>query len=93
LARRKKQAPKQAILTVAEAAVIMQMTTAGVYAAIRDQRLPARRNRKGRIEVKRKDAERFIREKIEWWERTERWKRGELTDDEWVQRMWDNDPD
>ena len=88
-----KRKPKKQLLTVAEAAVIVQMTTGGVYAAIRDQRLPARRNRKGRIEIKRSDAERFIREKIEWWERTERWKRGEFTDEEWYQRMVDNDPD
>ena len=71
----------------------MQMTPGGVYAAIRDQRLPAHRDKHGRVTVRRRDAEQFLRAKLAWLDKTARFARGELTEDEWLQRMWDNDPD
>jgi len=90
----KKSKPK--LLTVNQAAGVMMMTPGGVYTAIRDARLPAKRTKEGgrvRWIVQRSDAERFLREKIAWFKAEERRKSGKLTDEEFIQRMWDNDPD
>ena len=98
--KKPKPKAKPKLLTVKQAADVMMMTPGGVYAAILDNRLPATRTKEGRrvrVRVLKSDAQKFLRDKIAWYKaeaaRQERLRTGKLTDEEFIQRMWDNDPD
>ncbi len=89
--RRRPPGLKPSLLTVPEAADLIGYTAGGIYTAIRDKRLPGSRYR-GQHVVKRADVIEFHRQLVEWIEKHERWKRGEFTEEEWLQRMDEIDP-
>ena len=81
-------------LTVAQAAKLIGMTPNGVYTAIKARRIPASKVR-GQIVVARADAREYRRKTIAWYREAlkARNPNRKLTDEEFLQRLWDNDPD
>jgi hypothetical protein len=89
-AKPKRPALPRGILTVAEAAEVMWMTPGGVYSAIRRGDVPAKRI-DGLWTIARVDAKKHLKDKIEWFKRTD--PNRPLTEQEFLQRLWDSDPD
>jgi len=83
--------PRKPIITVTEAAKLIQVTTSAIYTAIRKNKIPAAR-KDGQITVRRADVLAYRRAQIQWFRDHERRKRGDLTDEEFLLRMLDNDP-
>jgi hypothetical protein len=88
--RAKRNALPRSMLTVAQAAERLQMPPGGVYAAIRLGDLAAPQIA-GRIGVARSAVREFERAKLEWLRLSD--PNRPLTDEEFVQRLWDSDPD
>jgi excisionase family DNA binding protein len=88
--RGKRASLPRSYLTVSQAADQLQMTPGGVYAAIRRGDLPAKRIA-GRIAVARADVRAFHHAKLEWLRLSD--PNRPLTDEEFLQRLWDSDPD
>jgi excisionase family DNA binding protein len=78
------------LLSVREAADLLQMTPSGVYAAIKRGDIPAKRTN-GRLTVKRADVRRYERELVRFLNESD--PNRPLTDDEFLQCLWDSDPD
>ena len=86
----KKPTRTQQTLSVAEAAKLVAMTPQGIYAAIKRGDLRATRGRE-RITVRR---DHVLRYRALMDEATKpRPKNQPLTDEEFLQRLWDSDPD
>lgn len=85
-----KLAPGQ--ITVAQAAKLLKMTTSGVYAAIKKKAIEAKRTKAGVI-VSRASAKQYRADTLKYFRDADRRKAGKLTDEEFLQQMWDNDPD
>jgi hypothetical protein len=78
------------ILSVREAAELIIMTPGGVYAAIKRGDLAGKRV-DGRWQVARADAREYLRKRIEFYRKTD--PNRPLTDEEFMQQLWDSDPD
>lgn len=83
--------PRTTTVTVAEAARRLDMTTGGVYSAIRAGRLPADRE-SGRWRIERKDVTAFKRARDRFFREAARPPRP-LTDAEFIRKLWEDDPD
>ena len=88
--RTQKKAPTKHTLSVAEAAKLVHMTPGGIYAAIKRGDLVATRGPE-RITVKRAHVLKFRRDMDEALKPID--KNRPLTDEEFLQRLWDSDPD
>jgi hypothetical protein len=88
--RIRKKRPVKQTLSVAEAAKLVHMTPGGIYAAIKRGDLVATRG-PARITVKRAHVLKFRRDMDEALRRMD--KNRPLTDEEFLQRLWDSDPD
>jgi hypothetical protein len=86
----KKPAPSR--LTVAEAARAVKMTPMGIYQAIWRGALRARRV-KGLVTVTRADLKAYRAAIRAAMREAKKPKRTRLTDEEFLQRLWDTDPD
>jgi excisionase family DNA binding protein len=80
--------PAPAKMSVTQAARFMKMTRQGIYQAIRRGSLPGKKV-KDRWIVARADLEAWKRANKE----AARPKNRRLTDEEFLQRLWDSDPD
>ena len=92
--RRSQPTPKlpKGYISVPAAARSIRYTSQGIYAAIKRGDISSLR--KGRRVWVRGAEVREYRRKIEQWFRDQaRIRAGRLTDEEFIQRMWDNDPD
>lgn len=90
MAKTRTKKPTKQTLSVAEAAELLGMTTQGIYAAIKRGDIPVTRGPK-RMTVKRAHVLRFRREMDAWL--APQPKNRVLTDEEFLQRLWDSDPD
>jgi excisionase family DNA binding protein len=82
-------------MTAREAARVMKITPGGIYAAIKRGRLPSSKKVKDRWVVTRADLDAWKRQINEWAKemRKAARKNRRLTDEEFLQRLWDSDPD
>ena len=77
-------------MSVRQAAEMLVMTTGGVYHALRAGRLPGKRVN-GRWTVARVDVREFERAREEFLRKSD--PSYVMTDEEFIQMLWDNDPD
>lgn len=91
--RRKKtlKLPK-GLVTVAQGAKVLGYTTSGIYAAILRGDIPVKR-RSPQIILERKQLHAYRQRIIDYWKERERIKSGNLTEEEFLQALWDSDPD
>jgi excisionase family DNA binding protein len=79
------------MVTVARASELLTLTRQAVYAAIKRGEFAARRHG-GRVFVSRADVMTGRRERIAFYNQAKRGA-GPLSDDEFVRRLWESDPD
>ena len=92
-AKRKLAAGK---ITAADAAKVLHITTSGVYAALKRGDIKGGRTKDGKrvvVWIDRQSAKDYRAATLKWLKDSARIKAGRLTDAEFIQRMWDNDPD
>lgn len=82
--------PRGPILTVRQAAELIGMTPGGIYGVIKRGDVPSKRI-DGLITVRRADIRAYQRAVIEWMKQND--PNRPLTDEEFIQRLWDSDPD
>lgn len=80
------------MLKVSEAARVTGYTAAGLYAAIRRGDLPAK-TIDGTIHISKPDVQAYRRRFIELMTAPKKDPNRPLTDEEFLQQLWDNDPD
>lgn len=80
------------LVTVAQAAKILKITPSGVYAALKRGDIPVKR-REPQIILERKHVRAYRQRFLDWLKNYERIKAGRLTEQEFLQRLWDSDPD
>lgn len=88
--RKVKKAPK-GLVSAREASEILKMTPTGVYAAIKRGEFPVTKI-DGQIFLSRRDVMEGLQERIDFYTRPKPDPMN-LTDDEFLQRLWDSDPD
>jgi hypothetical protein len=88
--RKVKKAPR-GLVSAREASEILKMTTSGVYTAIKRGEFPVTKV-DGQIFLSRRDVMEGLQERIEFYSRPKPDPMN-LTDDEFLQRLWDSDPD
>ena len=90
--KRKRLKLPKGLLTVPQAAALIGMTPGGMYQLIQRGELAVKR-RKPQIIVEAKAARAYRKSVIDYFKNKARIAAGRLTDEEFIQRMWDNDPD
>ncbi len=88
--------PKQRgsrIVTVAQAAKTIGASTGTVYNWLRLGHVPFQLDERGRKIMRYADLKKHVAKLRHEYREWQRIKAGKLTDEEFIQRMWDNDPD
>lgn len=85
--------PKQDILTLAEAAAWLGSSVGMIYGWVKRGHVKSRRDKRGRHLIRYVDLKKYIDQLIFEERERIRIKEGRLTDEEFIQRLWDNDPD
>ncbi len=90
-AKRKARKVPAGMVTAPQASELLSMTTSGVYGAIKRGEFPVTRH-DGRILLSRADVMEGRRKRIEFYNRPKPDPRN-LSDDEFLRRLWESDPD